>query len=64
MVDEEGASDQFGARSIRRLIEQEVENAIAGKLVRGELGPEQQVILRVSGGELELTVEGKPEATL
>jgi ATP-dependent Clp protease ATP-binding subunit ClpC len=60
---ERSADDQFGARPLRRLIEQEVEKGIAEMLVHGQVGPENQVILQIGDGELEMNVRGGQEAT-
>ncbi|MES9991871.1 MAG: ATP-dependent Clp protease ATP-binding subunit [Candidatus Thiodiazotropha sp.] len=55
---ERSVNDQFGARPLRRLIEQEVEKGIAGMLVDGRLEPGYQVKLRVGEGELAMMVDG------
>ncbi|RMH80330.1 MAG: ATP-dependent Clp protease ATP-binding subunit, partial [Calditrichaeota bacterium] len=59
----QGYSEQFGARELRRVIEQQVENQIAGKMLRGELGAGQIVRLTVKKEALIMQIEGDPNAT-
>jgi len=61
---EKGYSERFGARELRRTVEQQVENEIAGRILRGEASPGQIVVLKVKKGALHMVVEGDPNATL
>lgn len=58
-----GFSEQFGARELRRVIEQRVENEIAGMMLRGEIAAGQIVALNAESNELRILVED-PEDTI
>jgi ATP-dependent Clp protease ATP-binding subunit ClpC len=60
----EGFSEQFGARELRRVIEQRVENEIAGMMLRGEIAAGQIVALNTESNELRILVEEDPEDTI
>jgi ATP-dependent Clp protease ATP-binding subunit ClpA len=48
----EGYDPQYGARPLRRLIEQHIENHLAGKLLRGEVQPGHTVSVDLKDGSL------------
>ncbi len=56
---QEGCDPQYGARPLRRLIEQHIENHIAGKLLRGEVQPGHTVFVDVKDGSLSMESIGK-----
>lgn len=55
----EGFSEPFGARELRRVIEQRVESAIAGKILRGEVRAGHAVVIDVQDGELAFGFGGR-----
>jgi len=59
----EGSSEQFGARPLRRAVEQQVENVIAGMLLRYELDGGEGVSLQVRDDDLVAVVERDPDKT-
>jgi len=52
----EGSSERFGARLVRRRVEQEVENEIGGRILRGEISAARQVTLSVVDDALAFEV--------
>jgi ATPases with chaperone activity, ATP-binding subunit len=54
-----GCDHQYGARPLRRLIEQHIENHIAGKLLRGEVQPGHTVFIDAKDGSLVFESIGK-----
>nr|WP_242454210.1 AAA family ATPase [Bailinhaonella thermotolerans] len=62
-----GYQPEFGARPMRRLIQRELDNPLAGMLLRGELTEGDRVRAGVAGGALVLTAEpagpSEPAAT-
>lgn len=61
---EEGYSDEYGARPLRRLIQQEVETPFSDALISGEFKPGDDVWLDVVDSELVLRCpEEEPEPT-
>jgi ATP-dependent Clp protease ATP-binding subunit ClpA len=55
----EGIDATSGARHLRRLIEQLVENEIAGRILRQQVKPHHVVIVDVKDGELTFEVVGE-----
>jgi ATP-dependent Clp protease ATP-binding subunit ClpC len=55
----EGCDPQYGARPLRRLIQQHIENHIAGKLLRGEVQPGHTVFIDAKDGSLVFESIGK-----
>jgi ATP-dependent Clp protease ATP-binding subunit ClpC len=53
----EGASPEFGARHLRRVIKQRLESPIAGMILRGEVQAGDTMIVEVERGELVFKVE-------
>ena len=49
---EEGFDPQFGARPLRRVIENELQNKLARQLVAGEIIPDSRVRIDFKNGEL------------
>jgi ATP-dependent Clp protease ATP-binding subunit ClpB len=47
----------YGARPLKRAIQQQIENPLAQHILRGDFGPGDQVRVRVKDGQL---VFGKP----
>jgi len=52
-LSKKGFDPMFGARPLRRVIQEEVENAMANALLSGEVKPRDTIILRV-GGKVEI----------
>jgi ATP-dependent Clp protease ATP-binding subunit ClpB len=53
-----GYDEASGARSLRRVVERHVEDPLAGKILRGEVGAGHIVGVDVRGGELEFVLSG------
>jgi len=53
---DQGFDPRFGARPVRRVIQQEVQDRLADLILAGEALPEQTVVLDVDGGEFTLSV--------
>jgi ATP-dependent Clp protease ATP-binding subunit ClpB len=58
-----GYDPTFGARPLKRLIQKEVADALAGKILRSELGPGDtaQVTPSADGESLEIETESEPQ---
>jgi ATP-dependent Clp protease ATP-binding subunit ClpB len=58
-----GFDPTFGARPLKRLIQKEVADALAGKILRSELGPGDaaQVTTSADGESLEIETESEPQ---
>ena len=58
-----GYDPTFGARPLKRLIQKEVADALAGKILRSELGPGDtaQVTTSADGESLEIETESEPQ---
>ncbi|MEZ5988586.1 MAG: ATP-dependent chaperone ClpB [Planctomycetota bacterium] len=56
-----GYDPAFGARPLKRLIQQAIQNPLAMKLLDGEVGPGDSVRVVPRGGELEFEVEHAPD---
>ncbi len=54
----QGYDEAYGARPLRRLIEQQIENPIAGKILREEVRPGHVVFVDVSDGTLAFESRG------
>jgi ATP-dependent Clp protease ATP-binding subunit ClpC len=54
----EGYDQQYGARPLRRLIEQQIENHIAGKLLRDEVQPGHTLFIDLKDGALTFASVG------
>ena len=59
---EEGYDPVYGARPLKRVIRKRIENPLAAKLLGGEFGPDQQVLIDRSDGNFSFAVAGKPAA--
>ncbi|HKX46876.1 MAG TPA: AAA family ATPase, partial [Planctomycetota bacterium] len=57
---EQGYDPEFGARPLKRVIQKQVQNRLADKILRGELGPGDLAIVVFEGGEFALEVERAP----
>ena len=55
---EAGFDPVYGARPLKRAIQQQLENPLAQRLLRGEFGPGDGIRVEVRGGELIFTKEG------
>jgi ATP-dependent Clp protease ATP-binding subunit ClpA len=53
-----GFDPLFGARPLRRVIQERVDNALADALLRGEIGRKDQVML-LPGGKLDIQKANK-----
>ena len=51
----EGYDPQFGARPLKRVIQQRIENALAGKILAGELGDGDSVRIDYQGKSFTFT---------
>ena len=59
---EKGYDPVFGARPLRRVIQNELEDRLSEALLEGRFGPGDTVIIDVTeGGEIVLTVQEVPE---
>jgi ATP-dependent Clp protease ATP-binding subunit ClpC len=60
---EKGYNPAFGARPMRRLLQNEVEDRLAAEILSGRLGPGDTALVEVRGGKLRLRVKPikKPE---
>ncbi len=56
-VAKKGFSPKYGARPVRRVIQNEIENPAAEMIVRGECGEGGTLLVSVRGGQLQLTAE-------
>ncbi len=56
-VAKKGFSPKYGARPVRRVIQNEIENPAAEMIVRGECGEGGTLSVSVRGGQLQLTAE-------
>ena len=54
----EGYSETFGARPLRRLIEDKIENELSMRIIRGELNYGEKILVDFAGGQLTFTKEG------
>jgi len=53
-IAEHGYDPQYGARPLKRLIQREIEDTLANKLLLGEITPDQPVLLDIEYGKLIL----------
>ena len=56
---EKGYSPEYGARPLRRLIEQEVEDRIAEQILENKLEPGSVIVLSVKNNNLVIGYEAK-----
>ncbi|MCL2483195.1 MAG: AAA family ATPase, partial [Propionibacteriaceae bacterium] len=65
-VAERGYDPTLGARPLRRAIQRDIEDPLAEKILFGELGPGQVVVVDVAeeGAELPFTFRGTPKSTI
>ena len=47
----EGWDPQFGARPLKRAIQQRIENALASRILAGEFGPGDAIRVEYDGGK-------------
>ncbi len=59
-LSEEGYDPQFGARPLKRVIQQRLENPIANMLLAGELEPGKTVRVDSQGGAFKVRAAGAP----
>jgi ATP-dependent Clp protease ATP-binding subunit ClpB len=52
---EAGFDPVYGARPLKRAIQQQIENALATRILKGEFGPGDRVHITARGGELVFT---------
>ncbi|MCW5765067.1 MAG: AAA family ATPase [Phycisphaeraceae bacterium] len=57
----EGWDPQYGARPLKRVIQQRVENALAARILAGEFGPGDTVRVTVAGKSLQFEKGPSPE---
>ncbi len=58
----EGYDPVFGARPLKRVIQQRIQNELAMRLLRGEIGEGASVLVDVSDGEMVFKcIETQPE---
>jgi ATP-dependent Clp protease ATP-binding subunit ClpB len=53
-----GFDPVYGARPLKRAIQQQVENPLAQRILRGEFGPGDRVLVSVTDGQLTFTKNG------
>jgi len=56
----EGYDPTFGARPLKRVIQQRIENPLAQKILAGDLGPGDSIVVGYSGGEFRFERAGAP----
>ena len=56
---EHGYEQSYGARPLRRLIEQQIENPVAGKILREEVRPGHVVFVDIADGALVFESHGR-----
>lgn len=56
---EKGYDSEYGARPLRRLIEQEIEDRIAEKMLENQISNGSTVVISCEKGELEIDIEQK-----
>jgi ATP-dependent Clp protease ATP-binding subunit ClpB len=49
---EEGYDEIYGARPLKRVIQNSVQNYIAEKIIAGEIGPKNKMLLDFDNGEI------------
>jgi ATP-dependent Clp protease ATP-binding subunit ClpB len=52
LIGEAGFDPVYGARPLKRAIQQQIENPLAQRILRNEFGPGDRVHIGVRGGEL------------
>ncbi|MEM7227746.1 MAG: ATP-dependent chaperone ClpB [Planctomycetota bacterium] len=57
LIANEGYDPQFGARPLKRVIQQRLENEIATRLLRGEAQPGDTIAVDAAGGQLQISVQ-------
>ena len=62
LIGELGYDASFGARPLKRLIQQKIENALAGRILAGEIRDGQTVTVGARGKGLTFAVAGPPAA--
>jgi len=62
LIGELGYEPSFGARPLKRLIQQKIENALAGRILAGEIRDGQTVTVGARGKGLTFAVAGPPAA--
>jgi ATP-dependent Clp protease ATP-binding subunit ClpB len=53
LLGEAGFDPVYGARPLKRAIQQQIENPLASRILRGEFGPGDRVRISAKGGQLE-----------
>ncbi|MFP4356488.1 MAG: ATP-dependent chaperone ClpB [Phycisphaerae bacterium] len=62
LVAELGWDPSFGARPIKRVIQQKIENALAGQILSGQIPPESHVVIDATGKGFSFTAEPREES--
>ena len=61
----EGYSEEFGARNLRRTVQQAIEDELSERILSGRFSPGDHVRIEVQDGEITLTsTRGMPESPL
>jgi ATP-dependent Clp protease ATP-binding subunit ClpB len=58
---EEGFDPAYGARPLKRLIQQQIENPLAQRIIEGEVAPGDEVTVEISGKAFSFGVTGRHE---
>ena len=58
---DKGYDPIFGARPLRRVIQNELEDRLSEALLEGRFGPGDTVLIDAEGGEIVLTKQEAPE---
>ena len=53
LIGEAGFDPVYGARPLKRAIQQQIENPLAERILRGEFSPGDRIVVGVSGSALE-----------
>jgi ATP-dependent Clp protease ATP-binding subunit ClpB len=64
LLGEAGFDPVYGARPLKRAIQQQVENPLAQRILRGDFGPGDKLVVTVANGQLEFAKSGsRPRST-
>lgn len=64
LLAEEGFDPAYGARPLQRVIQRELLNPLATRIISGELPPNTKVVVGVANGKFTLTSEKPPSSSL
>ena len=62
-IGEQGYDPTYGARPLKRVIQQRIQNPLASELLRGEFPPETTIVVDVAGGEFTFAKRAAEKST-